>query len=92
MSFERRIRLFGNDYILIGDLENGGPIATEEQYSNFECSFAHLKQDGNIYRFGEIIGTRDDIELSNIAVDVEKKAGMDKVFTAMLDPLGWARG
>jgi len=90
MSFERRIKLFGEDYILIGNLKDGGPIATEEQYSNFECSFAHLKPDGNIWRFGRIIGTKDDIQVSNIAVEVEKKASMEDVFSAILNPVAWA--
>ena len=49
MALEKRVRLFGNDYLLIGDLQRGGAIATEEQYANAECGFAHLKPNGNIY-------------------------------------------
>ncbi len=62
----------GNDYIIVaGDLETGGPIATEEQYENFECSFAHLFPNGDVLRFQEKIGTRDDILLKEKEVKIE---------------------
>ena len=56
------LRFRGSEYVLVGDKENGGAIATVEQYSTGECSFAHLYEDGSIKQFGEIIGTIDDIE------------------------------
>lgn len=55
------IRFLGRDLLLIGDRNTGGAISTQEQYENFEISFAHLMADGRIMRFGEEIGTRDDI-------------------------------
>ena len=56
--------LFGTEiYLLIGDLKNGGAIATKEQYENFECSFAYLCPNGMIRRFGRTIGTRDDLKI-----------------------------
>ena len=71
--------------------EHGGPIATEEQYENFQCSFAYLHSDGNISRFGETIGTEADIELMPIAVDMEPKVGLLKVFEAMANLEQWAK-
>ena len=57
------VKLFGKDYILVGDLDLGGPIATMEQYKKFQLSYAFLNPDGNIVRFSEVIGTRDDIKV-----------------------------
>lgn len=55
------VRFQGNEYLLIGDLDSGGPLATREQYTAGECSFAHLFPDGRILRFGEQIGTQADL-------------------------------
>ncbi len=41
----------------------GGAIAFQEDYEDFRESYAHLAEDGNIYRYGEIIGTKEDIKL-----------------------------
>lgn len=60
---EKVIRFQGAEYLLIGDLERGGPIATKEQYENGECSFALLKSDGSVWRFRDTIGHRDEIEV-----------------------------
>jgi len=93
MSLQMRVRLFGNDYLLIGDLKNGGAIATEEQYRNFDCSFAHLNKNGNIIRFEEIIGTREDIELpgKDTHVEIEIEAGMEKIADAFFNFRDWAQ-
>jgi len=91
MSLETRIRLFGNDYVLVGDLETGGAISTVEQLENFECSFAHLKSNGDIMRFQTKIGTRDDIELVGEDVEIKIKADAEKVLESMFDPLEWMR-
>lgn len=57
-----RIRFKGKEYLFIGDEERtDGAIATEEQYANFETSFAHLEDD-KVMRFQEVIGTKNDIE------------------------------
>lgn len=63
-STETKIVFKNKHYFLIdGDLEKGGAIATKEQYENGECSYAHLYPDGNIRRFNEIIGTKDEITI-----------------------------
>ncbi len=63
MFKEIRIRFQGNEYLLIGTLDEGGAIATKEQYESFACSHAHLCEDGNIRSFHEVIGGREDIEI-----------------------------
>lgn len=75
MAFEKQIDLFGERYLLIGDMETGGAIATIEAYENFECSYAHLKEDGKIVRFGKVIGSREDITLSTVMVDAGQDLG-----------------
>lgn len=57
------IEFQGNEYLLIGTMENGGAIATEHQYENFLPSFGHLKKDGSIWSHGRIIGSRHDIKI-----------------------------
>lgn len=64
-----RVVFMGESYRLIG--ETDGPIATDEQFENGECSFAHLLPDGRIMRYGEQIGTRDDLQFAPI---IEKQA------------------
>ena len=58
---EKVIRFQGNEYLLIGDMAHGGSIATKEQFENGECSYAYLKPDGTVMRFGDSIGHRDEI-------------------------------
>ena len=60
---ENNIRFQGQEYLLIGDMENGGPIATKEQFENFECSYAYLMPSGVVMRFRDSIGHRDEIEI-----------------------------
>lgn len=63
MSAEPNIRLHGRRYLFIGnDERTDGGIATRRQYDNFVPGYAHLYPDGNIRRYGVVIGTRDDIE------------------------------
>ena len=54
----------GSQYLLIGSKRFGGAIATKDQYENLETSYAHLHRDGNISRFGAIIGNVKDIKFS----------------------------
>lgn len=63
MNKNLRIRFQGKEYLLIGDLVSGGPIATKEQFENFECSYAQLVRDGRVMRFRDSIGHRDEIEV-----------------------------
>lgn len=58
-----RIRFRGEDFLLVGDLNTGGSIATEEQYTTFQRSHAHLLADGRVVRLGQVIGHREDIEV-----------------------------
>lgn len=58
-----KIRFRQQDFMLIGTLEDGGAIATEESYSTFDASYAHLMSDGRVMRYGEVIGRRSDIEV-----------------------------
>lgn len=53
----RRLRFRGNEYIFVQ-----GAIMTPEAYANFDDSYAHLFDDGKIKRYGEVIGTVEDIE------------------------------
>ncbi len=41
--------------------EEGGAIATREQFENFEPSAAFLNPSGVIVQFGTIIGSKEDI-------------------------------
>jgi len=76
----QKIRFGRNDYLLI----NEGAIATEEQYRNGEDSFAHLYPDGRIWRYGEVIGTKDEIEFGEF-VDIQPTAeGVARLFTRLL--------
>jgi hypothetical protein len=81
--FEKQIRLFGKEYLLIGDLQEGGPIATRSAYENFECAFAHLMPDGRILRFGEQIGTREDIEVLPVEVEIDGTVPLRQVLRSL---------
>lgn len=57
---EHKISLYGKEYILVGS-KTEGAIATREQFENFLPGYAHLMENGDIMRFGNVIGTVDDI-------------------------------
>lgn len=57
------VELFGEEYVLVGDLESGGSIATREAFEDFEDSYAYLFEDGKIRRFGHVIGDVSDLTL-----------------------------
>ncbi len=61
---ETTIRFKGNDYLLIGNLQDGGAIATQDDFEHGRCSFAHLCPDGSVKRFTEVVGDREDIEVT----------------------------
>jgi len=77
---DRRIRFKGRDdlYLIGGDLEEGGAIATKEQFESGAMSYAHLCEDGIVRRFNQEIGTREDIEFTGEEVDL-----------LPTDPVGW---
>jgi hypothetical protein len=56
------IKFKGERFLLIGNLTSGA-IAKRKEYEKFDVSYAHLCPDGNIRRYHEIIGTKDDIEV-----------------------------
>ncbi len=68
------IRFKGRDYVLVGTLETGGPIATKRQYENGLMSFADLAPDGVIRRYRKIIGKREDITVTRKFVTCHIKA------------------
>ena len=58
-----RIEFQGKKFLFIGYKEpSNGAIATQEQYENFEDSYAHLDVDGKIRRHRRVIGTERDIK------------------------------
>lgn len=56
------IRFKDEKYLLVGNVEEGGAIATQQDYENGDVSFAHLGPDGTIRRFHKAIGTVNEIE------------------------------
>ena len=60
---EKIIKFQGEIYLLIDEGKGHGAIAKEEDFIHGRCSYAHLFEDGTIMRFGEQIGTKDDIEI-----------------------------
>lgn len=78
----RKVWFKGEEYFLIGKGDNVA-IATKEQYENGLCSFAHLKPNGNIYRFGEIIGTKKDLDFKS---DEDLKVNDDAFMNIGLHP------
>ena len=68
--FTTQIDLFGEVYLLIGNIRDGGAICTKDQYINFEESFAHLYSNGEILRHGKLIGNRNDIEVLKTKIEV----------------------
>ncbi len=55
-----KIKFQNKEYILIG--ETDGAITTKEAYESGTVSYAHLMESGDIMRYGETIGKREDIE------------------------------
>lgn len=64
----RKILFKGKEYFLIDTniSSKTGAIATKKQYVGGEASYAHLGEDGTVMRYGEKIGTVDDIEFKEI--------------------------
>ena len=77
-----KVRFQDQDFLLLGDLTEGGPLATPEQYQHGQCSYAHLFEDGQIRRFGKIIGTRADLTV--LEEDVELPEPEEDFFDGIL--------
>ena len=83
------IRFQGSEYLLIDCYEKGGgAITTQESFSNGECSFAHLVEDGRVMRFGTQIGSKEDIEFLGEAEDI----GEPNVWNMLTHPSWTERG
>ena len=54
----KNIKFQGAKMLLVG-----GAITFKEDFENFRESYAHLCDDGKIRRHGDVIGTKDDIEI-----------------------------
>jgi len=55
-------------FLFIGDeSKTDGSIATVHQYRNGLSSYAYLFADGRIVRYGETIGSREEIEWGDVA-------------------------
>lgn len=81
---EKKIKFKGKVYYLIGgDLENGGPIATRYQYEHGLLSYAHLLPDGQVKRFNEVIGTREDVKVIGEATLKVKEDAWDNLLDRM---------
>lgn len=78
----RRIKFKENIFVLIG--WEDGPIAFDEDYEHGRPSYAHLFTDGRVMRYGQQIGTRDDIEFGE---EIELHPNVD-AFLGLFGP-GW---
>lgn len=62
------IKFKGHPYLLITEYDAFvGPVATEEQYENFEESFAFLEVDGFVWRHHKVIGSLADIDVDGLS-------------------------
>ena len=69
-------------YILVDNV-----ITTKESYENGTVSYALLTDDGNIMRYGEIIGNEKDIEFIG---EEDCKLGL-KTLSGLLGDSWWKR-
>lgn len=87
MSVFKEIVFQGNTYILF----DGGAITTPESYLAYTPSYAHLCSDGKVRRYGEIIGSREDIEFTGKDIEVEENMGTAMGMLESLANGGWNR-
>lgn len=88
----KTIRFQGREYLFCGmDLNEGGSITTPEAYKAFDVSYAHLKTDGKVWRFGDTIGSKEEIEIIGDAKPEESDLGtaIDKILSPNMG--GWLR-
>lgn len=78
---ETTITFQGKDYLLLGDLITGGPIATKKQYENGHASHAHLYLNGEVKRFGKVIGDVSQIEVTGETTTRIKATAFDALLT-----------
>jgi hypothetical protein len=92
-----KITFKGEDFILVGkDINYGGAIAKQEDYENCRPSYAHLMRDGRVMRYGEQIGTKEDVSFGEEAETNPTAAGLLEALHCGLDILEgkhpWGRG
>lgn len=85
------IRFQKNEYLLIGNVKEGGAICTREQFKNGEASFAHLFADGLIRRYNSVIGSLSDLEIIGEEEAEISDEGMEKVMEKILSGESWER-
>lgn len=82
----QKIKFKGEDFIITSPGETDTPIATIEQYQKFECSYAHFYVgSGEVIRFGEQIGTAEDIEFGD---RIEIEVSMESIPSGLIN---WAQ-
>lgn len=58
-----KVKLNGEEFLLLGTLEEGGAITTEAEFKKGVVGFAHLYPDGSVRRHGEEIARREQLEV-----------------------------
>jgi len=81
LSKMEMIKFKGKNYVLIE-----GALTTKEAYKNGRASYAHLFEDGKVRRFGEVIGSKEDIEFSGLKVEIEPSP--EGIFSLLMG-IGW---
>lgn len=61
-----KIKLHGREYMLYKD----SLIATEDQIRNLNGSYAAISESGGVYRAGELVAIRSEIEFSGEYVEI----------------------
>ena len=85
-----KIRFQDREYEFIGDsLNDGGSIAAPGDYERGRCGFAQLQTNGDILRYGKVIGTINDIKIIK-EVDYPKTK-ISAFFNMLFDP-SWPWG
>jgi hypothetical protein len=85
----KTIKFNGEEYLFGGDsLDESDFIAKVEDYENGACSYAHYFPERGVLRFGQQIGTRDDIEIIS---DCDVEPNLDVALLNMVVPRlgGW---
>ncbi len=81
-----KIRFKGQEFLLVSGNQEEGAIATEYQYSNGLCSYAHLYKNGEVHRYREVIGTKKDIEFLEL---IEEPEINDNAFHNLFSHSSW---
>lgn len=77
MNAFEKIIFHEKEYFLIGNKDEGGAIATKEQYEGGRVSFAHLYPNGEIKRFLNVIGNVHEVQFTGEFTVLENPRGID---------------